>query len=147
MLPAAWFYKHPTSQHVLCRAVRCSFRARGLPLPAHMISKGHEASWFSQREHSQLFEGCLDNDSYMPPFPLGQEAARRGVSVVGLVVKSRPEAMVKCLLKLGIPVVLDLIDSAVDDFSKYMVGGGVGGWALGTCAPCCAERGGRSSAL
>lgn len=54
-----------------------SFRARGLPLPAHMVSKGHEASWFSRREHSDLFEGCLDNDGYVPPFPFGPGGACR----------------------------------------------------------------------
>lgn len=103
-----------------------SFRARGVPLPAHMLKKGHAVSWFSEKENRGLFEGCTDadNDSYVLPFPHPQEAAKRGVQVVGLVVKERGASIMQCLQKYGIPVVLDLIDSTVYKLPSFKVRAG-----------------------
>ncbi len=88
-----------------------------------MLKKGHGVSWFSEKEHRGLFEGCLgdNSNSYALPFPHPHEAAKQGVQVVALVVKDRGATIMQCLKKHGIPVVLDLIDSTVNKFPSFTV--------------------------
>lgn len=96
-----------------------SFKMRGIPLPGYMVRSGHEASWWSEGEHLQLFQACLNGTNDTPPFPEPQAAAKRGVHVVGLVIKTRPTPLVACLQKYKVPVVLDLVDGALDNLTNY----------------------------
>lgn len=99
------------SQHMLG-----SFRMRGLPLPATLLSRGHNVSWYSARDHAALFDGCLLDPNFRFPFPFGPSAD--GSTVLALVVKQRPERFMQCFAKHGVPVVLDLIDNTIE-YSKY----------------------------